>query len=579
MPRQCCGGVRCIPACDALTAPALLRTAAASAGAAVVAPFAMDFPEFGGSDNTVSTADESFGDNAVNAIEAMLRREQEAAAARINRVGALDDDDDDSDDYSEDFDTASQVSSARPTARSRAAADRGRGEASARRSVVTDIDSDAYSTDSDQRSPRPAVEVPTLLMGSQGPVVPEDPTVHYPPVVPHDAPAPQVHAQRPGLDGPEALTPTSAQVEDEPSASGGRHDDVGAQSKPPAYSRRGTNGTDATRRSPRDNGSSARGSARGSANGASARSGSTSSHRRKPGGVNGGDVVTTTTTTVHTTHSSRTASSQPAVPSIDIPTRRRESKPRARGGGGRKSRSRSRSRGRQPTPQNPAQDTSPSGGGVPRHSAVRSGRRRSQGQTVPPKRGPSPGARRRAAEQRRAATLQQLREENKTLRNQVTALRSRLEAAKLAARKREARKRREAQKAAEKSAADEDDSSEIELQLKLDDLEAALDVANQQTLEAASENIELKHQADAGERTSIVHQVKEEMSRIRLLDKKIERLQVDNQALSDINKHQELSLNNALQHAHALKHQQVTAEIRELHDESTCTCVGVCAGV
>ena len=104
-------------------------------------------------------------------------------------------------------------------------------------------------------------------------------------------------------------------------------------------------------------------------------------------------------------------------------------------------------------------------------------------------------------------------------------------------------------------------------------------MANQQTLEAASENIELKHQADAGERTSIVHQVKEEMSRIRLLDKKIERLQVDNQALSDINKHQELSLNNALQHAHALKHQQVTAEIRELHDESTCTCVGVCAGV
>ena len=66
------------------------------------------------------------------------------------------------------------------------------------------------------------------------------------------------------------------------------------------------------------------------------------------------------------------------------------------------------------------------------------------------------------------------------------------------------------------------------------------------------------------------------MSQIRNLDRRIKRLRADNKGIEDINRHQQLALDSALQHAHAKKHEDVTSQIRELNDEGGCEVSATC---
>lgn len=96
--------------------------------------------------------------------------------------------------------------------------------------------------------------------------------------------------------------------------------------------------------------------------------------------------------------------------------------------------------------------------------------------------------------------------------SQVAALRSRLDAAQAAADRR--RQRADVARSPGHMVMDEDDEEDdeqvvLEARMRMEDIDEELEALEDAVLEVGSENILLKHQADAGVETSIVHQVKQ----------------------------------------------------------------------
>jgi len=117
-----------------------------------------------------------------------------------------------------------------------------------------------------------------------------------------------------------------------------------------------------------------------------------------------------------------------------------------------------------------------------------------------------------AAARRRAGRLRRLQQEHTTLTSQVAALRSRLDAAQAAADRR--RQRADVARSPGHMVMDEDDEEDdeqvvLEARMRMEDIDEELEALEDAVLEVGSENILLKHQADAGVETSIVHQVKQ----------------------------------------------------------------------
>lgn len=341
--------------------------------------------------------DYTFGDDAVDEIEAMLRKEQARGVARptfdSGRVAASDIDDSD-DDYSDDFDGSVAGRSAA-----------GQSAAGRRSEIEEAIKNEA------------AAVVPPLLMGPEGGRPADPDTSHYPPVVPHDGHAPTVKSQRSSRQSGDRSSrrnapPTQRSI---------------SENVPSSFDDRVRERTQSGKF-----GLAAKGSRR--------------SNR------NGGAASTSAST------SARTAGASAA------------SARSARGGG------------------------------------QMSHRQRREAE----------------AAKRRAETLRKLQGENGDLQQQVQVLRDRLDAAQAAAQAREERERKVrlglGRGAGSPRATDFDtldsgsgqvDVEALEYEMKLRDIDEVLDQANEALIEASAENALLKHQADAGLETSVVHQVKE----------------------------------------------------------------------